>query len=112
MLNFRVDTHPEIVDDIHENQDSTISQGTRTVIETSDVSPQVTSLPSSLEIHEATPLRPKPRYPIRINRGIPKIQYDLDVKAKSKYPINNYTSSHRLSKSHTYCKSIIPYIYF
>ena len=93
-------THPEVVGGSHENQDSTISQGTPTAIETPNVSPQVTSLPSSPVIHESSPLKAEPRYPIRINRGIPKNQYDADFKAKTKYPINNYTSSHRLSKSH------------
>ena len=42
------------------------------------------------------------RYLIRINRGIPKRHYDPDLCAKTKYPINNYISSYRLSRSHSF----------
>ncbi|CAL8151232.1 unnamed protein product [Prunus armeniaca] len=35
--------------------------------------------------------------PVRKNRGIPKIQYEADPKAKVKYPISNHVSTHRLS---------------
>ncbi|OMO93820.1 hypothetical protein CCACVL1_06334 [Corchorus capsularis] len=92
--------HPEGVDGPHENQDSTTSQGTPTSIEISNVSPQVISLPSPPVIHESTFVEIEPRYPIRTNRGIPKIKYDHDLKDNTTYPINNYTSSLRLSKSH------------
>ena len=36
--------------------------------------------------------------PPRANRGKPKVQYKSDMHAKAKYPINNYMSTHRLSK--------------
>ncbi|CAL9009279.1 unnamed protein product [Prunus brigantina] len=38
--------------------------------------------------------------PVRKNRGIPKIQYEADPKAKVKYPISNHVSTHRLSAPH------------
>lgn len=40
------------------------------------------------------------RYPERTNRGQPKKQYVPDIKARSKYPIGNFVSHHRLSESH------------
>ena len=43
-----------------------------------------------------------PRYPQRLNRGVPKKQYEPDPKAKTKYPINNYVSSHRLTESYAF----------
>ena len=36
--------------------------------------------------------------PPRANRGKPKVQYEPNMHAKAKYPINNYVSTHRLSK--------------
>ncbi|GKA84105.1 hypothetical protein Tco_0805700, partial [Tanacetum coccineum] len=42
----------------------------------------------------------EPRYPVRTNRGVPKKRYQADLKAKSKYPICNYVSNHRLANSH------------
>lgn len=39
-----------------------------------------------------------PRYPQRSNKGIPKKQYEPEPKAKVKYPINNYVSTHRLGE--------------
>nr|GEW34833.1 retrovirus-related Pol polyprotein from transposon TNT 1-94 [Tanacetum cinerariifolium] len=42
----------------------------------------------------------KPRYPVRTNRGVLKKRYQADLKAKSKYPISNYVSDHRLAHSH------------
>ena len=36
--------------------------------------------------------------PPRANRGKPKVQYEPDMHVKAKYPINNYMSTHRLSK--------------
>ncbi|KAM1320480.1 hypothetical protein ACFX2H_005359 [Malus domestica] len=36
--------------------------------------------------------------PPRANRGKPKVQYEPDMHAKAKYHINNYVSTHRLSK--------------
>ena len=38
------------------------------------------------------------RYPQRLNRGVPKKQYEPDPKNKTKYPISNYISTHRLSE--------------
>ena len=35
-----------------------------------------------------------------MNRGIPKKQYQADLKVKSKYPISNFVSNHRLASSH------------
>ena len=42
------------------------------------------------------------RYPQRLNRGFPKKQYEPDPKAKTKYSINNYVSSHRLTESYAF----------
>ncbi|XP_070664503.1 uncharacterized protein [Malus domestica] len=36
--------------------------------------------------------------PPRVNHGKPKVQYEPDIHVKAKYPINNYVSTHRLSK--------------
>ncbi|KAI5343288.1 hypothetical protein L3X38_011164 [Prunus dulcis] len=46
----------------------------------------------------------KPTYqlPERKNRGKPRVQYEVDLKAKGKYLINNYISLNRLSKSHVH----------
>jgi hypothetical protein len=35
-----------------------------------------------------------------MNKGIPKKQYEPDLTVKTKYPINNYVSSHRLTRSY------------
>ncbi|KAL4555898.1 hypothetical protein LXL04_038530 [Taraxacum kok-saghyz] len=43
---------------------------------------------------------PAPRYPVRSNRGVPKKQYQPNLNAKSRYPIDNYVSHHRLASSH------------
>ena len=40
------------------------------------------------------------KYPLRSNRGVPKKQYEPDPKNKTKYPISDYVSSHRLSCSY------------
>ena len=58
-------------------------------------------LPSPLT-HDLASSNLELRYPIKINRGIPKRLYDPDLCAKTKYPINNYISSHRLSRSHAF----------
>ncbi|PRQ42978.1 putative RNA-directed DNA polymerase [Rosa chinensis] len=47
-----------------------------------------------------TETEPSHKLPFRKNRGQPKAQYEPDPKAKAKYPISNYMSSHRLSKSY------------
>ena len=36
--------------------------------------------------------------PNRVTRGKPKVSYEPVLNSKSKYPINNYVSYHRLSK--------------
>lgn len=41
-----------------------------------------------------------PRYPSRGTRGKPKRQYEPELNAKGKYPVNNYVSQHHLAKSH------------
>lgn len=40
----------------------------------------------------------KTRYPVRKNRGVPKKQYQPELKSGCKYPINNYVSSYKLAK--------------
>ncbi|CAL8160758.1 unnamed protein product [Prunus armeniaca] len=37
-----------------------------------------------------------------MNHGKHRVQYEADLKAKAKYPINNYISISRLSESHAY----------
>ena len=77
------------------NQDSTSSQSTPEAKNSPDVHSEVNSYPL------VTP-NTEPRYPSRINRGIPKRQYDPDLNTKAKYPINNFISTHRLSESYAY----------
>ena len=36
--------------------------------------------------------------PNQVTRGKPKVNYEPVINSKSKYPINNYVSYHRLSK--------------
>lgn len=43
----------------------------------------------------------EPRRSERINKGIPKLMYEQDIKYKAKYPIFEYVYAHRLSESHT-----------
>jgi len=52
------------------------------------------------DAHEIPPDEPAPRYPVRSNRGVPKKQYQPNLNAKSRYPIGNYVSHHRLASSH------------
>ena len=77
------------------NQESTSSQSTPEDKESPDVHNEVNSSPL------VTP-NTEPRYPSRINKGIPKRQYDPDLNTKAKYPINNFISTHRLSESYAY----------
>lgn len=49
-----------------------------------------------------------PRYPQRINKGVPKKQYEPDLKATTKYPINKYISDHRLSRSYALTVNQLP----
>ena len=67
-------------------------------------SPQVTLNPIPIEINEILVLENNEthRYLQRLNRGIPKKQYEPDPKQKTKYPISNYISTHRLSESYAY----------
>uniref|UniRef100_A0A6N2MRA1 Integrase catalytic domain-containing protein n=1 Tax=Salix viminalis TaxID=40686 RepID=A0A6N2MRA1_SALVM len=67
-------------------------------------SPQVTLNPNPNEINEIPVLKNNVtnRYPQRLNRGVPKKQYEPDPKHKTKYPINNYISTHRLSESYAF----------
>ena len=58
-------------------------------------------LPSPLT-HDPVSSNVESRYPIKINKGIPKRQYNPDLCAKTKYPINIYISSHRLSRTHEF----------
>ncbi|KAH9696165.1 retrovirus-related pol polyprotein from transposon RE1 [Citrus sinensis] len=69
---------------------------------TESVPPQVISNPLSNESNEPffSVEDMNPRYPQRLNRGIPKKQYEPDPKSKIKYPISNYMSSHRLCESY------------
>ena len=66
---------------------------------TENVSPQVTLNPIPNEFNEIPVLENNVtnRYPQRLNRGVPKKQYEPDPKHKTKYPINNYIFTHRLS---------------
>ncbi|PRQ41827.1 putative RNA-directed DNA polymerase [Rosa chinensis] len=51
--------------------------------------------------HSSTPRRPvEPRYPQRSNKGIPRKQYEPDLRTKAKYPIANHVTTHRLSESY------------
>ena len=76
------------------SQDST-PQSVPDANESSDVHSEVNSFPLNSPTTE-------PRYPLRINRGIPKKQYDPDIHTKAKYPINNFISTHHLSESYVY----------
>ena len=78
-----------------DSQDSTSSQSTPEAKESPDVHSKVNSF-------SLNPPTTEPRYPSRINRGIPKKQYDPDIRTKAKYPINNFISTHRLSESYAY----------
>ena len=71
---------------------------------TQNVPPQVSMNPVFGESNETyVPAEnTAPRYPQRLNRGVPKKQYEPDPEAKTKYPINNYVSSHRLTKSYAF----------
>ncbi|GJW81349.1 putative RNA-directed DNA polymerase [Tanacetum coccineum] len=75
-----------------------------------DKNPKVITNPNASILQDATPGSilqetdnpPEPRYPARHNRGIPKKQYQPDLKAKAKYPIGDYVSSHLLARSHAF----------
>ncbi|CAL8152546.1 unnamed protein product [Prunus armeniaca] len=47
-------------------------------------------------------IEPTYQLPERKNRGKPQVQYEADLKAKGKYPINNYISLNRLSVAHAH----------
>ena len=88
-------SYPSILLEPGNNQDSTFFQSTPEDKESPDVYSEVNSFP-------LVPPTTEPRYPSRINRGIPKKQYDLDLNTKAKYPINNFISTHRLSELYAY----------
>ena len=71
---------------------------------TQNVPPQVCMNPVFGESNETyVPIEnTAPRYPQRLNRGVPKKQYELDPKSKTKYLSNNYVSSHRLTESYAF----------
>ena len=71
---------------------------------TKNVPPQVSMNPVFGESNETyVPAEnTAPRYPQRLNRGVPKKQYEPDPEAKTKYSINNYVSSHRLTESYAF----------
>ncbi|KAK9924142.1 hypothetical protein M0R45_032529 [Rubus argutus] len=54
-----------------------------------------------LNLNESSGLESvEPRKSQRVTKGIPKKQYEPDVKAKAKYLVANFMSNHRLSESH------------
>ena len=71
---------------------------------TQNVPPQVSMNPVFRESNETyVPTKnTAPRYPQRLNRGVPKKQYEPDPEAKTKYLIKNYVSSHRLTESYAF----------
>ena len=74
-----------------------------------DVFTEISNQSSSVE--GVLNLEPDPfmkRLPHRHNRGIPKPTYELELSTKVKYPMSNYVSNHRLSKSN---KSFVNHIY-
>ncbi|CAH1444967.1 unnamed protein product [Lactuca virosa] len=85
--------------DHHEQHECTTPSATPITIENPETSPQVNTQTNSPILHDQIH---EPRYPTRQNRGVPKKQYQLDLNSKAKYPINNYVSSHRLSKTHAF----------
>ncbi|PHU14058.1 hypothetical protein BC332_15263 [Capsicum chinense] len=46
------------------------------------------------------PYLPPSYFSSRKSKGVPRINYELDLKANSKYPISNYTSAKRLTISY------------
>ncbi|CAL9009255.1 unnamed protein product, partial [Prunus brigantina] len=67
---------------------------------------QVTCFPKTDNINEISHddlisegTEPTYQLPERKNRGKPRVQYEADLKAKGKYPINSYISLSRLSES-------------
>lgn len=77
--------------------------------EIQNADPQVISNPISDNSHETnvtfdesfvSPEHLAQTYPQRSNKGISKKQYEPAPKANVKYPINNFASTHKLSKSY------------
>jgi hypothetical protein len=95
---------PEVVEVASDNSEIIIDEDD----EVDEVTPNV-ELPSPTPITEesapndqvhSNPNSSNSRYPRdRPNRGIPKKHYEPDPKAKAKYPINNFVSTHKLSES-------------
>ena len=71
---------------------------------TQDVFPQVNLNPTLDEPNEFPVLAKDVtnKYPQRSNRGVLKKQYEPDPKAKTRYPISNYVSPHRLFESYAF----------
>ncbi|GKE32503.1 putative RNA-directed DNA polymerase, partial [Tanacetum coccineum] len=98
--------------DEEDNRDSTTTAGTENADETEPITidhPEVANgtpnntnipdTPSGSALQETNDIS-QARYPTRSNRGVPKKQYQPDLKAKAKYPIGNYVSHHRLASPH------------
>jgi len=51
------------------------------------------------------------RLPPQSNRGQPKICYEPDLKSNTKYPIGNYVSSHKLSRSYGFFVSQLSVVF-
>ena len=99
--------HPKAEEVIEEGRDSTIEPSEQFGFE--DAFTEILNQSSSAE--DVLNLEPDPfmkRLPHRHNRGIPKPTYELELSTKVKYPMSNYVSNHRLSKSN---KSFVNHIY-
>lgn len=93
-----------------DNQDTTISAdidtGSDTMADpkTSNIPPDNTNVNNytSDSVLQGTNEATQTRFPVRSNQGVPRKQYDPDLMAKGKYPINNYVSKHRLAEPHAH----------
>ncbi|CAL2257934.1 unnamed protein product [Prunus armeniaca] len=79
---------------------------------------QVTSFPETDNTNEISHddlisegTEPTYKLPERKNRSKPRVQYEADLKAKGKYPINNYISFNRLSESRVHYVKQLPDIF-
>ena len=73
-------------------------QDNRTELEPQQLSP---SLDPSSQIESQGNLEPSLRIlPNRTTRGVPKVSYEPVLNSTPKYPINNYVSYYRLSKTY------------
>ena len=73
-------------------------------LELSAASKITESFTSQIETIEVVEPEPEPNVgyslPPRVNRGKPPVRYEPEISSKSKYPIANYISTHRLSGSY------------